>query len=283
MQLSKIEWTHFTSNPLKYRDATGKIVWGCVHKSGGCKRCYAEALARRYGRGKAFTAAHMAALTPFVDEKELRHIRRFKKASGKRCFLGDMTDVFGEWVPDGIRDQIWNAMAYRNDVTFQVLTKRPEVALKYLSDSWGIDVPENIWLGVSAEDQKTADERIPLLLRTPVKVRFVSYEPALGPVDFSAYLNGRPISSPYPVGLDWIIVGGESGPDSRSMNIDWARTTVRACKQACVPVFVKQLGAKPVFEHMTIERLQLKSRKGADVTEWPIDLRVRQFPERTNA
>jgi protein gp37 len=151
----------------------------------------------------------------------------------------------------------------------------------------------NVWLGVSVEDQATADERIPLLLQTPAAVRFVSYEPALGPVNFRPRLGkwickreheheGAPTC---PGGLDWVIAGGESGPGARPFDVEWARSTVRQCRAAGVPVFVKQLGAFPVYQKEvgtakggSAVPLPLRDRKGGDPAEWPEDLRVREFP-----
>lgn len=91
MQATKIEWTDYTANPLKYRDKrTGAVVWGCVKKSSGCAHCYSETLAKRYGRGGPFTKAEMEHLEPFLDEKELKSILRAKVPAGSRCFIGDM-------------------------------------------------------------------------------------------------------------------------------------------------------------------------------------------------
>jgi protein gp37 len=143
----------------------------------------------------------------------------------------------------------------------------------------------NVWLGVSVEGQATADERIPLLLQTPAAVRFVSYEPALGPVDFRRWLNiyghvGAPccleaegyhrFTSGRPA-LDWIIVGGESGPGSRRFDVGWARDVVEACRQAGVAVFYKQGGSSNRCEH---------SSKGGCQECMPAALRVREFPTR---
>lgn len=152
----------------------------------------------------------------------------------------------------------------------------------------------NIWLGVSVEDQATAEERIPLLLQTPAAVRFVSYEPALGPVNF-AHIETRDYRSPLGTWcnalagtftgsprLDWVICGGESGPKARPFDIAWARSTIAQCKAAGVPCFVKQLGARPVALRDTLDtvgyRMPLNDRAGGDPSEWPEDLRVRQWP-----
>jgi hypothetical protein len=165
----------------------------------------------------------------------------------------------------------------------------------------------NVQLGVSVEDQATADARIPLLLQTPAAKRFVSYEPALGPVDFRPWLNDIRIPScmsgdgPYqgPNRLDQIIVGGESGPGARPFDIQWARNTVRQCREAGVACFVKQMGScitglnldgPPVSSpprregflvHWTDKKnntFGLCDRKGGDPSEWPEDLRVQEFP-----
>lgn len=224
MNRTKIEWCAtylpdgtsrpgFTSNPIKFRDAAGKVVWGCVHASPGCTHCYAEALAHRYGRGGPFTAPTMAGLTPFVDDAELRAILRSKAPAGAKVFLGDMTDIFAPWVTGAMLDQVFATMALRPDLTFMLLTKRPERMREYLTGygpytrtKLGITKQvlsmvnteirrptefellwplPNVWLGTSVENQHWADIRIPELLATPAAVRFISAEPLLGPVGLS--------------------------------------------------------------------------------------------------
>lgn len=144
----------------------------------------------------------------------------------------------------------------------------------------------NVWIGVSVENQATADERIPKLLELPAAVRWVSYEPALGPVDFRGALPGHPNgygASNVGAVLDWIVVGGESGPGARPFDLAWARSVVTDCATTGVPVFVKQLGARPVVR-MTARYPQLPAklvdRKGGDPSEWPADLRVREELDR---
>lgn len=321
MKRTSIEWTDFSSNPLQYRDQKGNVVWGCVKKSSGCANCYSEAIALRFERGGPFTRAAMEGVTPFLDEKELKHILTAKTVGGKpvsgsRCFLGDMTDVFGEWVPDGLLDRLFAAMALRPDVTFQILTKRADRMARYYADGhrngrgthtsvfvarqmcylanqYGIDPvkldeviglggkwPANIWLGTSVENQPAADERIPHLLATPAAVRFLSCEPLLGPIDF------RKVPEFNRVGTDlsgwWVIVGGESGPGARPMQLEWASAIVRQCKAASVPVFVKQLGAVPLtnlgVDDGHSAYWPVADKKGGDISEFPPDLRVREFP-----
>lgn len=202
--------------------------------------------------------------------------------------------------------------------TFQVLTKRPERMLAYFDKDrypWcGIEEQvermgygemleaadlsagflKNVWLGVSVEDQSSADTRIPLLLKTPAAVRWISAEPLLGPLDVTRYFEVLK-GGPYFSGLDWIVVGGESGPDARPFCIDWADDIVRQARTGGVPVFVKQLGSKPTTENVnrwdmdapTIAYMRgaaggeykLRDRKGGDMAEWPEALRVREFPQ----
>lgn len=170
----------------------------------------------------------------------------------------------------------------------------------------------NVWLGTSVEDQKRADERIPHLLRCPAAVRFLSVEPMLSLVDIAEAIaklpgafqggcdrHGTPVDIHPMPGIDWVIVGGESGPKARPCAVDWIRGIVRQCKDASVPCFVKQLGARPLVDHDESNKivaagcsvrwddlggrvyatLRLRDRKGGDMAEWPEDLRVREWPE----
>lgn len=168
----------------------------------------------------------------------------------------------------------------------------------------------NVWLGVSVEDQARADERIPILLDTPAAVRWISAEPLLGPVDLRQVrypvedgvggavhnaLTGYSPDTPWELvrqrmpdrfgrgRVDWVVVGGESGPKARPFNIAWARSTIRQCTDAGVPVFMKQTGSNPVgwLAEQDPERIvppAIHDRAGGDPTEWPEDLRMRRFP-----
>ena len=153
-----------------------------------------------------------------------------------------------------------------------------ELARRWLRGS----APPNVWLGVSVEDQRRADERIPTLVQIPARVRFVSAEPLIEHVDLAyACFNGADSFSTMP-GLHWVIVGGESGPGARPFDLAWARALVAQCSAADVPVFVKQVGAVPFTsddnDYHWLPRL-MSNRKGGDMAEWPADLRVRQWPE----
>jgi protein gp37 len=215
---TSIEWTDFTTNPLRYRDASGREVWACEKVSPGCKNCYSEAIAGRFKRGGPFNHAVTSTLTPYLDREELRRIVASRAISGKRVFPCDMTDLFGEWVSDEMIAALFGVFAARPDVTFQVLTKRAERLTLLAADAfkclvrdelnrilerkmacyrWPEDeVPgpphlwplPNVWIGVSVEDKQRADERIPHLLRCPAAVRFLSVEPMLGPVDLSRWI-----------------------------------------------------------------------------------------------
>jgi len=156
----------------------------------------------------------------------------------------------------------------------------------------------NVWLGTSTENQATADERIPHLLRCPAAVRFLSVEPMIGPVELfdvdgsvaraMQRLNPREMMFPADV-VDWVIVGGESGSKARRCDVEWIRSIVQQCKAAGVACFVKQVGSKPhgfgQWNHpdnegrgVNIEGRRLSDRKGGDPSEWPEDLRVREMP-----
>lgn len=292
MNTTSIEWTDFSANPLKYRDPSGRVVWACVHASPGCQHCYSEALAHRYRRGVPFTVSNMNGLTPFLDEAELHKMRSAKTiggvpVSGSRCFIGDMTDLFGEWVSDDLLNRLFSQVfEIRTDVTWQLLTKRAERLHRYLSWRWGEGrIPSrHIHIGVSVENQQYADERIPLLLSTPAAIRFVSAEPLLGPVDLRlGDSEGLPTDAePFRERqhlLHWCIVGGESGHGARPFDLQWARDLKQQCEAAGVAYFFKQAGSKPLAYGLgEMSRVLLTDRKGGNLDELPADLRVREFP-----
>jgi protein gp37 len=162
-----------------------------------------------------------------------------------------MGDLFHEAVSDQFIDQVFTVMARTHWHTFQLLTKRADRFPQYFARNLpqSISPLENVWLGVSVEDQETADERIPILLRTPAAVRFVSIEPMLGPVDVErwiwrpgAYGAGTSSISKYDFDLTWVIAGGESGPRARPSHPDWVRSVRDQCRAAGVPFFFKGWG-----------------------------------------
>ncbi len=200
---------------------------GCRKVSAGCKHCYMFRDMQFYGRDPNVIAR--ASLPTFRNP--IKWAKNGKLAHGSRIFTCSWSDWFiaqaDEWRPEAW--EIVKATPY----TYMILTKRAERIADCLPPDWGDGYP-NVWLGVSAENQETADKRIPLLLDIPARVRFVSAEPLLGSIEFTHWL---------PSGLHWIITGGESGPDARPMNLDWARSVRDQCANAGTAFFHKQHGA----------------------------------------
>ncbi len=312
---TSIEWTDATWNPaLGCSMARGS-------ETGGCLNCYAARMAmRNLWPGEAY--ARMTKAGPrWTGKVELRPERldaplHWKKP--RRVFVDSMSDLFHEALSFEDIACIYGVMAL-TDHTYQVLTKRPARRLEFhrwLSETanealgrcvylakrrLGLSLDDgpyaynewplpNVWEGVSCEDQRTADERIPLLLQTPAAVRFVSLEPLLAPVDLSVALEGTDYSAMHPMRpIDWVICGGESGPKARPCDVAWIRSIVRQCREAGVACFVKQVGALVAMDCKDSDEpcegdspcyalRRLKHPKGGDPSEWPADLRVRELP-----
>ena len=235
---SKIEWTDATWNPIT----------GCTVVSPGCTNCYAMRLAgtrlrdhpSRNGLTQPSKAGPVWTGEVRFNEAWLEQPLRWKKP--RMIFVCAHGDLFYENVPDEWIDKVFAVMAQCPQHTFQVLTKRAGRMQRYISllevEAYArVDIPwplPNVWLGISAEDQERYNERGPALANTPAAVRFVSYEPALGPLD---------LSTVYPM-PDWIIVGGESGPGARFMQPDWARAVRDQCENARMAFFMKQMARK---------------------------------------
>lgn len=272
--MSKIEWTDTTWNP----------VTGCLKISPGCKNCYAEGIAERFW-AKQYAPNADGSLRKFTNVR--CHPERIQEPlhwkSPRMVFVNSMSDLFHEDVPFEFIDQVFAVMTFSPEHTFQILTKRPERMAQMIPALWdkctgGKPLP-NVWLGVSVENQKYADERIPLLLDTTASVRFISAEPLLGPIAIRGYLGL--IAAIYGTRrLDWVICGGESGPGAREFNLSWAESLLDQSRKAHVPFFMKQVGSNPVDGHFGASLRSAFSGKGGDINEWPEWLRVRQFPER---
>ncbi|MGB7291800.1 MAG: phage Gp37/Gp68 family protein [Thermodesulfobacteriota bacterium] len=210
---SKIEWTQVTWNP----------VTGCTKVSQGCKHCYAERLAirlqnmgvRRYKNGFSVTLHEDAVELPL----------RWKYP--RIIFVNSMSDMFHEKVPLDFIKRIFNTMERCPQHIFQILTKRSK-RLKELASE--LPWPSNVWMGVSVEDKKVLD-RIYDLQQVPAHIRFLSCEPLIGGI------NGLPLES-----IQWVIVGGESGPKARPMKKEWVLLILEQCRKADVPFFFKQWG-----------------------------------------
>lgn len=249
MQRTGIEWTDASWNPLR----------GCSRVSEGCRNCYAERMALRFGappKGPFKNVVNESGWNGQIELAEHKLTEPLSWKAPRRIFVNSMSDLFHEKVPDEWIAEIWRVMFKVQRHTYQVLTKRAERMAELtprLVEVFGV-LP-NIWLGVSVEDQAAADERIPHLLRTPAAVRFLSVEPLLGPVriGFRGQDSGyrekqrqRPVPessilNPDPC-LHWVIVGGESGPGARPMHPDWVRSIRDQCQAAGVPFFFKQWG-----------------------------------------
>ena len=229
---SKIEWTEATWNP----------VTGCTKVSPGCDHCYAETFAERWRgvSGHHFENGFDVTLRPERLEQPL-HWRR-----PRRIFVNSMSDVFHEAVPDDFIARMFAVMAECPQHTFQVLTKR-HGRMRALLTRLVFKPPPNIWLGVSVENQRWADIRIPALLATPAAVRFLSCEPLLGPVDLK-------LADERDGCLHWVIAGGESGPGARPMHPEWVRSLRDQCRVAGVPFFFKQWGVHRWVEHSAYDR-----------------------------
>lgn len=268
--MSNIAWTNETWNP----------VTGCSKVSPGCAHCYAEALSLRRGWSqKPWTPEN-------AGENVVLHPERLRKPlswrSPRRVFVNSMSDLFHEQVPFDFVDKVFAVMALTPQHTYQILTKRPERMLTYMGRrangctgriyfemgqvaremeqprfEWPLP---NVWLGTSVENQHWADVRIPILTQVPAEVRFLSCEPLLGPVDL------RAAHHMWAFWISWVIVGGESGPGRREMDLQWARDIRDQCKVAIVPFFFKQhSGPRPEMNTLL------------DGQEW------HQYPERRAA
>jgi len=236
---TKVEW-------VRNGDGSQGMSWnplvGCSKKSTGCKNCYAERMAKRLkamGISQYQDAVDDEGWTGKVQFVEHLLNEPLRQRKPNTYFVCSMSDLFHENVPEEIIWRIIEIAWKAKQHTFYILTKRAERLFDILSHSlwWLNDTPENIGIGVSVEDQATADQRLPYLAYLPAAIRFVSYEPALGPVDFTNAGVNEFIDW-----IDWVICGGESGPGARPMHPDWARLARDQCVADGVSFFFKQWG-----------------------------------------
>lgn len=268
---SAIEWTEATWNP----------VTGCDRVSEGCDHCYALTLAkrlkamgtRRYqADGDPRTSGPGFGVTLHHDQLDLPVRWRRPRV----VFVNSMSDLFHDAVPEDFIFDVFEAMAEASQHTFQVLTKRPgrmaSVVRRWVDDA---RVLPNVWLGASVENQRWAEIRVPKLVETPAAVRFLSCEPLLGGIDLDALNGGE-----WPI--DWVIVGGESGPGARPMHAEWARSLRDQCVSAGVPFFFKQWGGRTPkaggreLDSRTWDQLPVKESEDARVG--PVDPREAAHP-----
>lgn len=284
---TKISWCDSTFSP-----------WvGCAKVSPGCANCYALDYDKRVGgvpigqradKTKPLLrwgpGAPRTRTSAAYWKQPLKWNREAEKSGVRRkVFCGSLCDAFDSEAPVGALGDLFRLIDATPALTWLLLTKRAERLEEVRADHGGW--PRNVWLGVTVENQKQAEARIPLLLEQNAAVRFLSMEPMLGPVELSKWFfaghhpswDGSPRVEPSPPRIGWVIVGGESGPKARPFDIGWARSIVAQCAAASVPCFVKQLGADPVLGPGDLG-LGLRHRSGADPSEWPKAFRVREFP-----
>lgn len=264
-QQTNIPWVDSTFNP-----------WiGCTKVSPGCANCYAEKSLPARFRNIKWGPGEERVRTSADNWETLKRWDRMNKKSGTRSTIlcASLCDVFEdnpqveEW-----REELFRLAEQTPNLDLLFLTKRPENVEWMLPDRWsqrGV-LLNNVWFGFTIESQKMLDIRWSAISSFTHRFRqraiFLSLEPLLGPIDFcTASLWTRTI--------DWVIVGGESGPDARPMDLDWARSIIVQCREAKIPVFFKQAGSAYAREH------GLKDRKGADLKELPLGLHFREFPE----
>jgi protein gp37 len=274
---SSIEWTDATWNPTT----------GCTKVSPGCAHCYIERTPPFRAKHRRFVSGHIPLQLHADRLEQPLHWRQ-----PRRIFVNSLSDLFHDEIPDQFLHDVYHVMEQAHWHTFQVLTKRARRMCEYLNwrygqrdDGGGCRIPaRHLWHGVSVENQYFANERIPLLLATRTAVRFISAEPLLEAVDFEG-LWGYAGSARYEElarwPIHWVIVGGESGPNARRFEIEWARSIIKQCNWAGVPCFVKQLGSNPW--DMSEDGIHdtwgpVRDPKGGDPDEWPDDLRVREYP-----
>lgn len=288
---------------IAWCDSTFNPFLGCTKVSQGCKHCYAETLMDtrwqkvQWGpQGERLRTSDANWRLPLRwNQLAIDEGRRY------RVFCGSLCDVFEdkpnqrEQLSDW-RKQLFALITATPNLDWLLLTKRPELVMtpavtSLFPKTWQGQLLENIWIGTSVEDQESADKRIPELIKIPAEIRFLSVEPLLGPVELNRYIGNCPScgqprrDSPYDscgyceafpevrdTKIHWVILGGESGPGARSMQLNWLQSVMQQCRESRVPVFVKQLGS------VLAKELGLKHSKGGDMAEWPADLRVRQFP-----
>lgn len=321
MNKTSIEWCDYTVNPIRFKPfGSERTVTMCQRKSTGCEACYAETITRRFwpkdanSPFKGYTAQGVASGEVVLEEKHLLSVLKHKKPC--KIFWGDMTDLFGDWVPFEMLDKCFTVCALTPHITHMFLTKRPEIMLKYMKEmreeGWtsgyvalGFGRPArflpfafkelplnnyahmpwplpNVWVGTSCENQKYADERIPIICQVPAKIHFISAEPLIGEIDLEwpktiypdgppmccsgrdCGCHGMPTDPPLCYGLQLVIAGGESGPKARPMEPQWMRRLRDQCKRWRIAFFAKQMGS--VYgEH-----------KGKEL---PADLDIKEFPE----
>ena len=251
---------------IQWCDETWNVVSGCTKIAAGCVNCYAERLCYRFWKqwNREPPPNHFKVK---LHPDRLDQPRKWKKP--RRVFVCSMGDLFHKDVPGYFLSFVFDTMRTTPWHTYLVLTKRPDLMGAWCNHD---HAPINVHLGVSVSTQADADRMLPELLSTPAAVRFVSVEPMLERIDIHRYVGG--FDYPYlglkmsrrgPPYLNWVIIGCESGPHRRHVALDDMIDVVRQCKDAGVPVFVKQV--------------EIDGKVSHDPAEWPEELRMREYPD----
>ena len=238
--------------------------WGCQEVSEGCAACYARSFSKRVGYEGRLLPIWGGTDTDrrFFGDKHWAEPLKWERIAvrdgvQRKVFCSSMADVFEDRADlEEHRQRLWSLIIRTPHLIWLLLTKRPENVMRLAP--WETVWPENVWLGVTAENRRRAEERIPVLCEIPARIRFVSYEPALELVSFKPWLHK----------ISWVIVGGESGGRARPFDPAWADNVVGECRGALRAPFVKQLGSRAALKHP----------HGADPAEWPRYLRVQEWP-----
>lgn len=256
MRNTRIGWTMDTWNPWR----------GCDNISAGCRDCYARDMAARYsGEGQPYEGIAYKKGTKSYWTGEVRFIPHMLKKpltwkKPRLIFVNSMSDMFHKSIPIDEIQQVFQVMRDAHWHQFQILTKRHERLLELNNE---IDWPSNVWMGVSVEDQKNTD-RISYLRQTNAAIKFLSIEPLIAPIESMDLRK-----------IDWVIVGGESGPNARLMEAEWALEVLDICTSWGVPFFMKQMGT--AWARLT-SVTGVKDYKGENIEQFPHRLQKREYP-----
>lgn len=271
-EITGIEWCHHTWSPWE----------GCAKVSAGCANCYADNLNSRWGKdnwGFAPDGSRKALLerSEAYWKKPHQWNKEAQKAGETRRVFPSMCDPFDEAASPEQFARFGNLILETPNLTWLLLTKRPENVMPRWKQfaGWDGQLPDNVWLGVSVENQAEAQKRIPELVKIPSHVRFLSCEPLLGEVDLFRVLIDWNEDAPNGALdlIDWVIIGGESQHGARRMNPEWADSLIIQCGHFFnVSVFFKQTG------EVLAKEFGLKSKTGKDMLELPVQWRVQEFP-----
>ena len=264
---------------IEYLNYTLNLTHGCTNISQGCLHCWAKTTSKRPAGMGVNGYSKGDSLKVVCCPEKLQEPFKIKKPS--RIGVSFMGDLFHKEVPDDFRDKVFAMMALNPLHSFLLLTKRPQKAFKYLTSDRDFDSAANllydryirslseplfsmgeitlplgnVWIGTTVENQPAADNRLSVLAQIHVAVKFISFEPMLSEIKVGSFMLSQ---------FQWAIIGAESGPGKRPCKIEWVRDLVRQCKDAGVPVFVKQLN--------------IDGKIVKNINQFPDDLKIREYP-----